>query len=121
MDADDEALGKEMRMKDLTEITPKVRERVLRRDSYDDHPCCQYCGSPYNIEVHHLVERSRGGMGIEQNLICLCTRCHQRLHSGEREIKVFCEDYLHNLYPDYTERDLIYRKEDYESHSNKSR
>ena len=103
-----------MKMKDLTEISPKVRKRVMERDSVDGWTVCQYCGSPYNIEVHHYVERSRGGMGIEQNLICLCTRCHNRLHSGETEIRNFCGEYLHEKYPTYTERDLIYRKEDYE-------
>lgn len=102
-----------MRMKDLTEITPKVRKRVLERDSIDGWPVCQYCGSPYGIEVHHYVERSRGGMGIEQNLICLCYKCHSRLHSGEKAIRNFCWEYLQGYYPGWEEKDLIYRKGDY--------
>ena len=102
-----------MKMKDLTEISPKVRERVKERDSFEGRQCCLYCGSPYGVEIHHFIERSRGGMGIEQNLVSLCYQCHAKLHSGDTEIKDFCWEYLHEKYPDYTERDLIFRKEDY--------
>ena len=102
-----------MKMTDLTEINSKVRERVKKRDSWEGANCCIYCGSPHGIQVHHFIERSRGGMGIEQNLVSLCYRCHAKLHGGDTEIKNFCWEYLHERYPDYTERDLIYRKEDY--------
>ena len=103
-----------MKMTDLTEISPKVRKRVQDRDSWEGRNCCIYCGNPYGVEQHHFVERSRGGMGIEQNLVSLCHRCHQRLHSGETEIKNFCWEYLQEKYPGWEEKDLIYRKGDYE-------
>ena len=93
-----------------TEISAKVRAKVKERDSWDGRTCCIYCGSPYNVELHHYIERSRGGKGVEQNLISLCTRCHARLHSGEREIRDFCEIYLTEHYPNWNEKDLIYRK-----------
>lgn len=99
-----------MRLKDQTEIKEAVRERVYERDSYGWWPCCIYCGSSSAIEIHHYVERSRGGMGIEENLVCLCPRCHQRLHSGEKEIKIFCESYLSEHYEGWSEDKLIFRK-----------
>lgn len=97
-------------MKDRTEINPEVREKVKARDSFEGAHCCLYCGSQYRVEIHHFVSRGRGGMGIEQNLISLCFRCHARLHSGEKAIHDFCGEYLQGLYPDVTERDLVYRK-----------
>lgn len=94
-----------------TEIPKRVREKVYERDSYDGAPCCIICGSPYNIEVHHLVERSRGGMGVEENLVCLCSRCHRKLHDTEDgEIKGFIREYLSNHYDGWDESNYIRRK-----------
>lgn len=94
-----------------TEITPSVRNMVYERDSYDDHPCCVWCGNPY-VEVHHYIERSRGGKGIEENLVCLCKRCHARLHdTADEEIKGFIRDYLKEQYDGWNEEALIARKE----------
>ena len=94
-----------------TEIKKQVRERVYERDSWDGAPCCIRCGSPYGIEVHHFIERSRGGKGIEENLVCLCHRCHQQLHSTEDQgTKQFVREYLLNHYKGWREEDLIRRK-----------
>ena len=100
-----------MKLKDLTHISQETRDRVYERDSYDGWPCCVYCGSPRNIEVHHYIERSRGGKGIEQNLICLCTRCHTKVHNGDDTIKHYIESYLHDHYEGWDEETLIARKE----------
>lgn len=94
-----------------TEISREVRKAVYERDSWDDVPCCVYCGRPYP-EVHHFVERSRGGMGIEQNLVCLCTTCHRMLHNGDVYIKGYVELYLKDKYPGWDERALIVRERD---------
>ena len=50
-------------------------------------------------------------MGVEQNLVSLCYKCHARLHSGEKQIEDFCEEYLKTLYPNWTEESVIYRKD----------
>lgn len=99
-----------MRMKDSTDIPPNVRKRVYERDSWDDAPCCIRCGRPYP-QVHHYIERSRGGLGIEENLVCLCTWCHTELHNKNyREMSDFVRDYLKNYYEDWNEEKLIRRK-----------
>lgn len=89
-----------------TEISPKVRARVYQRDSWDDTPCCIFCGRPWP-EVHHYVERSRGGLGIEENLVCLCTQCHTNLHGGDEDIKRYARAYLQDKYPNWNEKALI--------------
>lgn len=90
-----------------TEIKPKVRERVYERDSKEGAPCCIVCGRPNTIHIHHIVERSRGGLGIEKNLVCLCYRCHRILHdTGDRSMKERIREYMTTYYPDWDERDL---------------
>jgi 5-methylcytosine-specific restriction endonuclease McrA len=54
-----------------------LRSQVLRRD----HWKCQVCGKMTNLEVHHMRFRSRGGDDSESNLITLCARCHNSVHS----------------------------------------
>ena len=54
------------------DISKKLRLQILRRDSWR----CQICGSMRQLEVHHQLFRSRGGQGIESNLVTLCHGCH---------------------------------------------
>lgn len=61
----------------------KAREWVLTRQ-----PLCALCrleGRMTKATVtHHLVPLSRGGTNRSDNLVGLCERCHNRMHSGER-------------------------------------
>lgn len=100
-----------MKLKDLTHISQEVRDRVYERDSYEDWPCCIFCGRPRGIEVHHFIERSRGGKGVEENLVCLCKKCHTKVHQGDTELQNFIREYLSSHYEDWNEETLIARKE----------
>ena len=111
-----------MKLKESTDIPPSVRERVYTRDSFDGWVCCAICGKPATgeffsngvhyysgIEQHHFISRGRGGMGIEENLICLCPLCHKNVHSG-----IIANDYIKSYlsvrYPNWDEKKLIKRK-----------
>jgi 5-methylcytosine-specific restriction endonuclease McrA len=59
-----------------TEEYAAVRGRVLERDGWR----CQDCGSPKDLQVHHLKPRSRLGADVMDNLITLCRRCHSKRH-----------------------------------------
>ena len=96
-----------MKLKDLTHIPKPVRDAVYERDSYDGCPCCIWCGRPRTVQVHHYIERSRGGLGIEQNLVCLCVDCHQALHNGDKDIEDYVKSYLSGKYDGWKEGDLI--------------
>jgi hypothetical protein len=53
------------------------REEILRRDNLT----CQVCGQKKrrtNLEVHHIIPRSKGGTDDSTNLITLCKYCHDR-------------------------------------------
>lgn len=99
-----------MSMSDATGVTPEVRAKVYTRDSWDGCPCCIKCGTPYP-QVHHYIERSRGGLGIEENLVCLCADCHRELHDENyRQMTDFVASYLRNKYKDWDEKKLVKEK-----------
>jgi len=51
----------------------KLRERILRRDSY----CCQQCGQDNgSLHIDHIVPRRLGGSDHESNLQTLCQKCN---------------------------------------------
>lgn len=53
-------------------IPKKIRDRVLSRG------LCEYCGSPLNLTVDHIVAYSRGGAHDISNFQCLCARCNRK-------------------------------------------
>ena len=61
-------------------IQPATRRRVLSRDQHR----CQAPGCPHTrfLEIHHIVPRSKGGTNLEENLITLCSACHQMAHKS---------------------------------------
>jgi len=70
-------------------IEDEVRRKVLRRDGYR----CTEChwsheewnpSDPRHLELHHIIHHANGGANVEENLLSLCTICHDRLHR-ERE------------------------------------
>jgi 5-methylcytosine-specific restriction endonuclease McrA len=48
------------------------REFVLKRDGHR----CTKCGATSNLQVHHIVPRSRYVDHSASNLVTLCVRCH---------------------------------------------
>lgn len=63
-----------------------VREYIVRRDKY----MCKQCGSPKDLEVHHIEWLNEGNILNpeitlnENNLITLCRDCHFRVHEAKR-------------------------------------
>ena len=102
-----------MSMRSHTDIPIRVRKKVLERDSIDERACCIFCGSPY-VQIAHYVPRSKGGIGEETNLACLCVKCHSILDNGDpkkaAEIREVFRDWLIRNYPNWTEEGQIYRK-----------
>lgn len=95
------------KQKDFTRITDKARQAVYERDNHK----CIICGCNM-VEVAHYIPRSRGGMGIPENLVCLCKYHHMEFDNGylHEEIKAFIEDYFTSYYPEWDKDKLIYSK-----------
>ena len=89
------------------QVSYKTREIVINRDKW-----CILCGNPRATDMAHFVSRSKGGLGIEQNIVLLCRNCHHRLdHTTERkELLILVENYLKTKYGNWNREELIYRK-----------
>lgn len=66
-------------------IPDDIRGSVLRRDEYK----CAACewshkdhnrSDPRHLEIHHKLKHAKGGTNTEENLITLCTICHDKIH-----------------------------------------
>ena len=55
-----------------------LHQRVLQRDGWR----CQCCGAMANLELHLKQFRSHSGDDSEENLITLCTACHNQTHKN---------------------------------------
>lgn len=93
-----------------TMISTKVKEAVYKRDKGE----CVICHRP-GIPNAHVVRRSQLGMGIEQNIVCLCPTCHRRFDQDKNpEVRDGCYvrivSHLKSFYPDWNREDMIYRK-----------
>ena len=93
-----------------TKIPRSVKLAVYARD----HGCCVICGCP-GLPEAHIVKRSQGGKGVEQNIVTLCRQCHRELDEG-RDRKTYLKmviDYISELYPGWSKEQVIYKKGDY--------
>lgn len=101
-----------------TSIPPEAKEAVSQRDN----GLCIICGAPGDSHCH-VVRRSQGGMGIEENIVTLCPQCHYSLDEGlymrrlaplgiktQQQVQNIVEDYMREKYPGWTREKVKYRK-----------
>ena len=43
---------------------------------------CEVCGSRWAVVAHHVTTKGAGGHDLPENLISLCTTCHNKAHYG---------------------------------------
>lgn len=88
-------------------ITPAVRQAVEQRDNGQ----CIFCGRPGRGEAH-FINRSQGGLGVEENILTVCRECHNQMDNGQA-IKLYrdkAEQYLKSKYPNWNKSQLVYDK-----------
>ena len=96
------------KMTKATAIPKNVKEIVFARDDGKCVICKRECGVP----CAHVIRRSQGGMGIEQNIVTLCHECHREFDDGENRYQLYDEivQHLKQFYPDWSREQVIYRK-----------
>jgi 5-methylcytosine-specific restriction endonuclease McrA len=58
---------------------PRIIARVSRRGIYArDNYKCQYCGSPSDLTLDHVVPKRLGGKDTWENLVTCCKKCNSR-------------------------------------------
>ena len=91
----------------MGEYVQKSRERIaephdrrtpfaVEKEVYArDDNTCRLCGwnrsrwnrrDPRILELHHVREHARGGANTADNLLVLCSRCHDDIHAGRRSL-----------------------------------
>lgn len=80
----------------------KIYEEIAEAQKY-----CQLCGSTNWLEIHHIYYRSQGGNDDERNLIRLCKKCHEMVHSNKRKWQKFLMEKQHNKYGEFDDKELI--------------
>ena len=98
------------------DIPQSVKEKVWQRDNGR----CVVCGNSYNVMPNaHYVSRANGGLGVEENIVTLCTeltqnQCHRKYDFGSKaERKIIgqqIETYLKSKYPNWDKSKLVYKK-----------
>lgn len=93
------------------DIPKKVKDIVWERDNH----CCIICGSNQAMPNSHFIRRSQGGLGIEENIVTMCMRCHSMYdqYIDRTAMETFVENYLRSKYPDWDKEKLFYKKENY--------
>lgn len=92
-------------------VPPDVKEKVWERDWHR----CILCGSVDAAPNAHYISRAQGGLGIPENIVTLCWKCHQDYDNSPNRAayREQIRGYLMRKYPDWQEERLVYRKYDY--------
>jgi 5-methylcytosine-specific restriction endonuclease McrA len=87
-------------------ITPSVRQDVLARDGFK----CIICKTTHNLTMAHYINRGRGGLGIEKNLVTLCLKDHFETDQtiNRKKYLEFIKVYLITKYDNWNEKELYY-------------
>lgn len=93
------------------DITQAVKKKVWERDKHH----CINCGSPYAMPNAHFISRAHGGLGIEENIVTLCQKCHNNYDDGKDKnlkeaIKHKIKAHLESFYNNWSIDSLIYKK-----------
>lgn len=97
------------------DIPQKIKKIVWERDGGR----CIICGSRVAMPNAHYIPRSKGGLGIEQNIVTLCTelsecKCHRKFDNGTKEEREEIGNriwrYLKSKYPTLEKENLIFRR-----------
>jgi 5-methylcytosine-specific restriction endonuclease McrA len=74
-------------------IPPKVRREVMQRDG-----SCRLCGRRGDLHIHHIDYRSQGGSHEPHNLIALCPKHHEVVHSDKKKFQPLCRGVIWAYY-----------------------
>lgn len=75
-------------------FSPQTIQRIGERDGWR----CVRCGASNNLESvpHHIIFKSQGGRGTEDNGVTVCRPCHDLAHSN-KEVREWFEQYRNRL------------------------
>lgn len=96
-----------------TDIQPGVKQKVHERDG----GCSIFSGTPVSVYYAccHYISRTKGGLGIEENVFTATDDEHRLFDKGPKEereeMAAFVAGYLKSKYPGWDESKLVYKRE----------
>ena len=114
-------MGKRSKRSRACEFSASARIKIYNRQRNE----CLFClmnyemekADPYELSIHeimHIVPRSHGGLGIEQNGVLGCKFHHMMMDNGSsgkrEEMLEICREYLRRVYPDFDFNQVTYMK-----------
>lgn len=90
------------------DITMATKNKVWERDNQR----CILCGTHQAMPNAHYIPRSKGGLGIEQNIVTLCLDCHIAYDQtkNRKHYQTLIKAYLNAKYQNWNEEELKYTK-----------
>jgi len=90
------------------DISVATKRKVWERDGQR----CIICGNHNAMPNAHFIPRSKGGLGIEQNIVTLCQECHYRFDQTSERLSIYAYimNYLQGKYFNWNIDKLIYKK-----------
>lgn len=76
----------------MSDLPPELVDRMMVKCSRRCCICRRF--RPTKLQVHHIVERSKGGTDDEDNLIVVCLSCHTDVHTQVPFARRFSTDEL---------------------------
>jgi len=102
--------GKKHKVTKATDIPTKLKKKVWERDNHK----CIFCRTPvsWHYANSHYIKRSQLGLGIEENIMTNCERCHKLFEETSKrdQMKIQAKEYFISLYPNWNEDKLVYKK-----------
>jgi hypothetical protein len=90
------------------DISVATKRKVWERDGQR----CIICGNHNAIPNAHFIPRSKGGLGIEKNVVTLCQQCHFKFDQTDERLYIYAYimNYLQKIYDYWSIDELIYKK-----------
>lgn len=91
-------------------ISKETKQTVWERDNHR----CIFCGRYVDVSFanSHFIKRSHGGLGIEENILTNCLKCHHNFDDTplRKYMLPKAEQYLKSKYPNWDINDLTYKR-----------
>ena len=82
-------------------------EKEVYEKIVEEQPYCMICGSTNFLHIHHIYYRSQLGLTTEKNLIRLCNKCHNMVHSNKKKYQKMLLEIQYKKYGYFKKEEVI--------------